>query len=51
MKDLFTIGRDSGSCQNELPVFVTTIHLVTNGIPKLRSYLPFINQPWGFPGQ
>ena len=49
MMNIFGFSRHRRTCKHKLSIFVSMVYLKTNGIPKLRNFLPFINQTRSFP--
>ena len=46
MKYLVLLWRNSGARQYKLAVIISFVNLVSDGIPKLWSQLPFVNESW-----
>ena len=45
--DFTCLWRNSRTCQNKLSFLIPVVHFKPDGIPQVRRYLPFVNQPRG----
>lgn len=49
MTNFLGFDRYCRTCKHKLPVFLPMVYFKPNSIPKLRNFLPFVNQTGSFP--